>query len=460
MATERLTVLSARALESPYWNEYTETLPRERLDALHLQKLRALLHFAYERSAFYRKKFDDAGIKPGDIRTLDDFKYKVPTTDKNEFLHLQQQYPPYGKTVTLPIELVSFHGETSGTTGFPLAIPLSQYDIERYAESWCHGAWAHGIRPGHGMYFAFSWGRFTGFWTAYWGSRRIGCRVISGGGADTKGHIQNILRLKPTVLLCTPTFALRLAAVAHEMGVDTRSTSIKLTYHAGEPGPYALPAMRKEIDDVWGAKSGDFLGIGEIDSFGGGCENRDGVHVNEMNVFSWVRDPDSGKEVGEGEVGENIVTSYANGTQPLINYHTHDLVRPRLSCSCRRTWLKFDGVVLGRSDHMVTLRGTNVYQSAVENVLADSSGVSAFYQLVLERQDTNDVMTVEFEPEQHVAQSEWQRLAESMRQRIRKGVGVRLEVRVVPPGSLPRYELKTRRVIDKRPREFRRELER
>lgn len=262
------------------------------------------------------------------------------------------------------------------------------------------------------------------------------------------------------MLLCTPTFALRLAAVAHEMRVDTRATSIKLTYHAGEPGPYALPAMRREIDDVWGATSGDFLGIGEVDSFGGGCPNRDGVHVNEMNVFSWVSNPDTGKEVGEGEVGEHIITSYANGTQPLINYRTHDLVRPRSSCSCGRTWLKFDGVVLGRTDHMVTLRGTNVYQSSVENVLAGSSGVSAFYQLVLERRDSNDIMTIEFEPEQNVVQSEWERLAESMRERIRKDVGVRLEVRVVAPGSLPRYELKTRRVVDKRPREFRRELER
>lgn len=167
MAAERLTVFSARALESPYWNEYTETLPRERLDVLHLKKLQALLHFAYEKSPFYREKFDNAGIKPDDIRTLGDFKHGVPTTEKNEFLHLQQQDPPYGKTATLPIELISFHGETSGTTGFPLAIPLSQYDVERYGESWCYGAWAHGIRPGDGVYFAFTWGRFTGFWTAY-----------------------------------------------------------------------------------------------------------------------------------------------------------------------------------------------------------------------------------------------------------------------------------------------------
>jgi phenylacetate-CoA ligase len=460
MAPARVTILSAKARESLYWNAYTETLPRKRLDALHLRRLQALLRHAYEHSPFYRRKFDEADLKPSDIRSLADFKRKVPLTDKTEFIHLQQEAPPYGQTLALPLEMVAFHGETSGTTGVPLAIPYSQYDMERYGESWCYGYWAHGIRPDDSFYFAFNWGRFAGFWSAYWGARRMGCRVISGGGADTTGHIENIMRLKPTVLVCTPTFALRLAAVAGEMGVDLRSSSIRFTYHAGEPGPCGLPAMRKAIDEAWGAKSGELLGVAEIDALGPGCPNRDGVHVNEMNVFSWVMNPESGEEVDEGAVGEHIASTYSNSTQPLINYRTHDLVRPRMSCSCGRSWLKFEGVVLGRTDHMMTLRGTNVYQSAVENLLGETPGVSPYYQLVLERQASNDKMTVDFEPETDVAESEWNRLADSLSERIRKVLGVRIEVRIAPPRSLPRYDIKTRRIVDKRPSEFRRALER
>ena len=241
---------SAQA-KAAFWNEYTETMPREQLDALHLQRLQALVDYAYESSAFYRRKFDACGLKPGDIRTLDDFKRKVPLTDKSEFVDLQLEAPPYGPTLAMPYEFVAHHCETSGTTGKPLAIPYSMYDTVRYGESWVYGFWALGIRPADTFYFAFGWGNFAGFWSAYWGARRLGCRVISGGGLDTKGHIQAIMRMRPTVLISTPTFALRMAAVAEEMGVDLSQSSIKFTYHAGEPGPTALPAdARRDRESV------------------------------------------------------------------------------------------------------------------------------------------------------------------------------------------------------------------
>ena len=192
-----------------------------------------------------------------------------------------------------------------------------------------------GFRPSDSFYFAFSWGNFAGFWSAYWGARRLGCRVLSGGGLDTKGHIQAILRMRPTVLISTPTFALRMAAVAAEMGIDLSQSSIKYTYHAGEPGPTALPAMRAQLEQAWGAKAGELLGIAEVDAMAPGCPEGDGVHVNEMNVFSWSMDPESGAEAGEGEIGENIVTSYANTAQPLLNYRTHDLVLRRVELPVR-----------------------------------------------------------------------------------------------------------------------------
>lgn len=462
MPPVQLSPLGPKARESRFWNEAVETMPRHRLDALHLHRLRALVQYAWDFSPFYRRKFEAAGVKPEDIGSIEDFKRRVPLTDKSEFIQLQREQPPYGPTLALPQEFITHHSETSGTTGLPLGIPFSMLDTVRYGESWVYGFWALGIRPGDSFYFAFGWGNFAGFWSAYWGVRRLGCRVISGGGLDTRGHIQAIMRLKPTVLISTPTFALRMASVAADMGVDLAASSIKFTYHAGEPGPNALPAMRRQIERAWGAKTGEQLGIAELDAFALGCPNGDGVHVNEMSSFSWQIDPETGGEVAEGEIGENIVTSYANTTQPLLNYRTHDLVRRRSSCSCGRTWAKFEGVVLGRTDFMVTVRGTNVYQTAVENLLAEVPGISMHYELVLTREGDNDVLTVRFEPDRSIEgdRALWQKTAQEAAERIRQALHVRLAVTPVEPQSLPRYELKTKRIVDQRPKEFRRSLDR
>ncbi len=447
-------------MTAAYWNQYTETLPREKLDALHLHRVQALCRYAYERSAFYRQKFDAAGLKPGDIRSLEDFKRKVPLTDKSEFIDQQLASPPYGPTLAVPMEMVTHHCETSGTTGKPLGIPYTMYDTVRYGESWVYGMWALGIRPSDTFYFAFGWGNFAGFWSTYWAARRLGCRVISGGGLDTKGHINAIMRLKPTVLISTPTFALRMAAVASDMGVDVSKSSIKFTYHAGEPGPTALPAMREQIEKAWGAKAGELLGIAEIDAFAPGCPAGDGVHVNEMNVFTWSMDPASGRETADGEIGENIITSYVNNAQPLLNYRSHDLVRRRAGCACGRTWAKLEGAVLGRTDFMVTVRGTNVYQTAVENLIGEMEEVSNSYELVLTREAENDAMTVRFEPKKSIVPERWGEIARAMSDRIHQSLHVRLKCEPAAPGSLPRYELKTKRIIDQRPREFRRALDR
>ncbi len=452
--------LSGRATESPFWNPVTETMPRERLDALHLHRLQRLLHFAYDNSPFYRQRFDEAGLDPAAVRSLDDFKTKVPTTDKTDFIHLQREQPPYGPTQALPDEMVAHHAATSGTTGLPLSIPYTMYDTMRYGESWCYAFWATGIRPSDSFYFAFNWGNFAGFWSAYWGVRQFGGKVISGGGLDTKGHIEAIQRMRPTVLISTPTFALRIAAVAKEMGIDLADSSIRFTMHAGEPGPTALPAMREAIETAWGANAGELLGIAEIDAFGPCNSIGDGVHVNEMNVFAWVMDPESGAEVAEGEVGENVITSYVNSAQPLINYRTHDLVRPRMSCSSGRTWMKFEGSVLGRTDFMITVRGTNVYPTAVENILGEVRGISSNYELHLTQVGGNDRMTVKFEPEPDVSAETWAQIAADASDRIRKALHVKLDLEPVPIGTLPRYDLKTKRIFDERPQHFRRALDR
>ena len=452
--------LTEAARGARYWNAHTETMPRAELDALHLNKLQHLVAYVYAYSAYYKRKFDEVGLKPEDIASIDDFKKRVPITDKKDFIQYQQERPPYGDAIAVPLEMVAHHVETSGSTGVPLAVPYTAYDTERVGESWTYGFWAHGIRPIDSFYFAFNWGNFAGFWSCYFGARRMGCRLISGGGADSQGHIASIMRLKPTVLISTPTFALRLAQVAEEMGVDIAASSIEYTYHAGEPGPFALPAMKKRIDKAWGADAGELLGIAEIEAFAPGCANRDGVHANEMNVFCWSIDPDTGEETREGEIGENIISSYTYSGQPLLNYRSHDLVARVENCSCGVTWAKLEGVVLGRTDFMFAVRGTNVYPTAVENIIGEIEGVSPFFQLVLDREAENDRMTIEFEPGKDLPEEQWAGLAATIEERIHAALHVRLETKVMAPESLPRYDLKTRRVIDNRPKEFQRALDR
>ena len=245
------------------------------------------------------------------------------------------------------------------------------------------------------------------------------------------------------------------------MGVNLEDSSVNYTMHAGEPGPTALPAMKKEILEAWGARNaGELLGIAEIDAFAPCNSIGDGVHVDEMSVYSWVIDPETGKEISEGEIGEHVVTSYTNGTQPLLNYRTHDLVRPRYSCPSGRTWLKFEGSVLGRTDFMITLRGTNVYPTAVENILGDVVGVSSNYELHMTQDQGNDEMEIKFEPEQVVPEAEWVELSKQVQKVVRDKLKVRMEVTPSPPSSLPRYDLKTKRVFDHRPKEFQRALDR
>ena len=449
-----------RNQETPFWNRYYETMPREQLDALHLHRLKLVLQHAYENTPFYRRKLDQAGVRPEDIRTLQDFKRKVPLMDKAEFIVLQEERPPYGDTLAVPPDFVAHHCETSGSTGIPLRIPSTGYDTERYGEAWCYAFWWLGVRPHDTFYFAFSWGLFAGFWSAYWGVRRLGATLYSGGGQNSEGHIRMIQKLRPTVLVSTPTYALHLAEVARKMGIDPAKLSIRYTFHAGEPGPCAIPSMRRQLEEGWGAKAGELLGLAEVHAFAPSCPTQEGVHVDETSCFSWSRDPVTGQEAPEGGIGENIITTYVNNAQPLINYHTHDLVERHNQCACSRTWAFFKGVVLGRTDFMVTIRGTNVYQSAVENLIGQVEGVSSHYELVLTRVSGLDRMCVRAEPVLGWPAERYPELAREIDEKIRQALSVRLEVELVPPGTLPRYELKTRRIIDQRPKEVRRALDR
>jgi phenylacetate-CoA ligase len=445
-------ILSDKSLASPFWNAYTETMDRERIDAIHLRRLGRLLAWAYERVPFYRRLYDKTGIKPADIRTLEDFDRYVPAIDKKDVVEAQQEEPPWGSAVALPEDFNLFRFQTSGSTGVPLAIPFTYYSSVHYGEQWAYGFWAVGLRPRDTFYVAFNWGTFAGFWSAYWGIRRLGATVHSGGGLTTELRLKQIMEWKPTVLLATPTYALAMAEKARELGIDLAQSSVRVTYHAGEPGGN-VPTTRRALEEAWGARTYELYGIAEVGAIAPGCPLQTGVHLAEDQSYATVVDPDSGKPVADGAVGENLVTSYIQFAQPVIKYRTHDLVRPvRRRCACGRTWMLFEGGVQGRTDHMIIIKGTNVYPTAVEALLGDVAGLASHYEVHVAAGRAGDELAVKVEAAPDVPAERYADIQRRAEAHLYERLLVRVGVQVQMPGALPRYELKAKRFFDHRRR--------
>jgi phenylacetate-CoA ligase len=265
--------------------------------------------------------------------------------------------------------------------------------------------------------------------------------VIPGGGLDSRGRLDLLLRMRATVLLCTPTYALHLAEVARAHGLPLRESEVRVTIHAGEPGA-SIPAVRTRIEDAWGARTFDHAGGTEIGAYGYACERRDGLHVNEAEFIAEVLDPDTGAPCAEGARGELVITNLGRAGWPIIRYRTGDIVvAGSRQCGCGRTFLTLPGGIVGRTDDLIVLRGVNVYPSAVEAIVRTFP--VAEFRLVRTRRGVLEELTVEVEtPSEAIAVD----LAQVLHERL----AVRIPTRAVPVGSLPRWELKARRLVDAR----------
>jgi len=438
----------------PFWNRQTQTASRAELDAIHLTKIRRMVGWAYEHSPLHRKIYDAAGVAPADIRTWDDFHYRLPFTDKPDYMAAQKASADGFGGVALGPEHWQQYFHTTGTTGEMLNEVFSQYEMHKAGSQYCYAFWDYGLRPGDSMYFCFNWGPWIGLWSFYWGARDLGLRVISGGGYGTEERIKQILALKPTVVVGTPTYLLHLAEVAQEKGYDLAAAGVRMVAGGGEAG-LSVPATRNRISQLWGV--GDMVmdayGVGEALFIGQSCRQwGGGIHVIEDVCHSYVADPDSGEPLGPEAVGEHIITSYTHFSQPFIKYRTHDLVRrdEHPDHGCGWTFAHLPGVVLGRADFMVTIRGVNVYPTAVENLLGDLAGLSTHYELHISREAGLDRMLVRVEAAAASAPAELAALDGLLNAHLRDRIGVRLQTEVVAGGVLPRYELKTKRVFDHR----------
>ena len=443
---------------SACWDETWQRMDRERLDAIQLARIQRLVEYSYERVPFYRRLYDRAGFSPAAIRTWDDFHKRVPFTDKPDIVADQEERGALFGLESTPRELRAWFHRTSGTTGTPLNEVFTSYDrlVAAY-EAWAYGWWDVGMRPGDSLYFAFNFGTFIGFWSALFAAERMGLMVIPGGGLDTRSRIKQIVELRPDAVIGTPTYLLHMAEVARAEGLDLAAAGVRFLTTAGEIGPN-VPSFRSALKRGWGEPVVcDIYGISE--AIFAACEcaavdrgDANGVHVIERHVHSYAVDPKSFDPVAdESEVGEHIVTSFRLG-QPLIKYRTHDLVRlcRRPDHGCGWNFAFLDGGVLARTDNMVIIRGTNVYTTAVQNIIGRIPGASAYFEVHIVQREGQDAMEVRLEADSGVGEDRYPALQAKLAEELRYNIGVGIDVSVLAPGSLPRYELKTRRVFDHR----------
>jgi phenylacetate-CoA ligase len=301
---------------------------------------------------------------------------------------------------------------------------------------------AAGVGLGDRIFFAFGFGPFIGFWSAYDAARLVGAMAIPGGGMSSERRLHAIVENRATVLLCTPTYALHLAEIAARNGIDIAHSHVRVTIHAGEPGA-SIPSTRRCIEDRWGAQCFDHTGATEVGAIGFSCSARNGLHLNESEFICEVLDPQTQQPAEEGEL---IVTNLGRHGMPVIRYRLGDLARlDTTPCACGRTYARAVGGIIGRVDDMVTVRGVNVYPSAIEAIVRQFPAITEFCTEVT-RQDELDELHLQIE----VSAADGDSLARALAQRVQHELALRATVTVMAAGTLPRAELKARRFADKR----------
>ena len=416
---------------------------REQITEIQERRLAELLDTIIPRNRFYDTKFQRAGVDPASVRTLNDLT-TLPVTMKQELVDSQIEQPPYGANLTYPSTQYTRLHQTSGTTGRPMRWLDTADSWNWIMECWRQIYLLAGLKPDDRLFFPFSFGPFIGFWAAFEGAARLGNFVIAGGGMSTSVRLQAMLENEASVVCCTPTYALRMAEVAAEEGIDLQESSVRMLIVAGEPGG-AIPATRSRIESAWDARVIDHWGMTEIASLGVESEDRPGgMYLLETEVIAEIVDPDTLEPVTPGDVGELIITNLGRIGSPLIRYRTRDLVKASTDEDpSGRQMLWLPGGILGRSDDMVTVRGNNVFPSSVEAVIREIEEVAEF-RIDVKTVRAMHELAITIEPTPDAADMGDQ-LTDMVRSALRRRLGFACDVASVPVGELPRFELKGRR---------------
>ena len=433
-----------------YWNPRAETMPREELAALQFRKLKVQLEHAYAGSRFWRERMDAAGCPPAGIASLDDYRARFPILRREEITAAEAAAPPYGTLPSVDPSLGVRHHQTSGTSG---ASPVRTFDTARdwawAADMWSTGAYAMGVRASDTALVAFGYGLFIGFWGLQYGLEKIGCKVIPTGSFDSEKRVQLLLEQECTVLACTPTYALRLALTAEQMGVDlVRDGKVRIVIASGEPRP---EATKRKIEAAYGAFCGDTAGMTEAATiFMFECvEAPGGCHIIETDYIEEVVDPETLEPASHGQVGVRLMTSLGREGIQMFRYWSNDLVvrRPHTDCRCGRTWDLYEGGIRGRHDDMRKIRGVWFMPSMVEDVVRTFPEIDEF-QCLLINLDELETLVIQIEPRAGVAAADYEPLRARFTAEVKRQLSLTPRVELAAPGQLPRFEMKAKRFRD------------
>jgi phenylacetate-CoA ligase len=416
-----------------------DTLSRDELTQIQSEKLRLMLEEIYGQNYFYTKKLDDANVRPQDISTLDDLG-KLPFTIKSE-LAADQDRDGFAANLTYPLErYIRFH-QTSGTTGRPLRVLDTPESWDWWGGCWARGLAGTGITAEDRIFCAFSFGPFIGFWASVVGARQIGALLVPGGGRSSIDRLHLMRESGCTVLCSTPTYALHLLEVAREQDFDLNDLKIHTTVHAGEPGAN-VPATKKRIESGWSACCYDHAGASEIGAFGFETQGqRNHLSIIETEFIAEIIDPVSGEPATEGNTGELVLTNLGRWGFPVIRYRTGDVVTVPPSTSIDAGFMSFDGGIIGRSDDMVTVRGVNVFPSAIDNFVRKFPAIGE-YRVCVDKSGNMDTLEIEIELAEG---SDKAAVPSALMHSIASDLGLRPEVRTVSRGTLPHFEEKAKR---------------
>jgi phenylacetate-CoA ligase len=422
-----------------------ERRPRAAIVEHQYRRLRTLLAAAHGHNRFYTRKLDDAGVRLDTLSLPDDFG-TLPLTNKHELTADQDAAPPWGTAHTEPLDRYTRFNQTSSTTGRPLRWLDTNESWQWVLDCWKTVFRAARVGATDRIFFPFGFGPFLGFWSAFDAGSQIGALCVPGGGMSSQTRLGLLETVRPTVVCCTPTYALRLVEVARAAGgFDLTTSGVRVVIVAGEPGGN-IPATRERIERGWGARVIDHHGLTEVGPVSFECwESPGSLHLNETEFLCEVLDPASGEPVPDGEAGELVVTNLGRIASPVIRYRTQDIiVLHREPCRCGRTLARAEGGILSRADDMVCVRGVNVYPTAVEAVIRRFPDVVE-YRATVSARETLGSLTIEIEPEPGIPDDTT--MATRVAQAVREAMGLTVPVRIVAPETLPRFDMKARRFV-------------
>lgn len=447
--------------EAPYWFQDLELMDPKDREKWILQKLQAQMAWAYQKSPFYRKKWDQAGIKPEQITSLKDFQ-NVPFLVKEEIRKDQSENPPFGSYLCIPMEeVLRIHG-TSGTTGRPTAFGIGYEDWRRIANAHARIMWGAGLRPTDKIFVGSFFSLYMGSWGALAGGERLHAKCFP-FGAGVPGQTLMALawmkEIRPTAFYGTPSYALYIGEKAKEQGYDTRKDfSFKTMFFSGEPGA-GIPSTKRLIEETFGCHCIDMGSTAEMTPWmtNGECMHRKGMHLWNDIVYTEIVDPKTHQVVPYGSEGVPVYTHLERTSQPMIRFWSGDLsLWTDEPCPCGRTYPRLPKGIYGRVDDMLVIRGENVYPSAIEEVLRSIEGFGGEFRIIVSREKTMDDLAVQAEYSIEIERiskhdpGALKRFEKEMELKIKSKIGIRPIIELVPPNRLERTQFKAKRVIDKR----------